>query len=301
MNGLIGIDLGGTKIELAVVDAAGQVIHRHRRATPVGDYPATLQCVGDMVAHSLATLNMPRPVALGMAIPGCLDPLTRTVRGANSVVLNGKPMQADLESLLGCRVLMENDANCLAVSEAVDGAAAGLGLVFGVILGTGCGGGWAIHGKAWRGQHALAGEWGHNPLPWLGQGDLFSRDCWCGQHACLETWLCGPGFAADHAAQTGQVCQPPDIIAAMRQGDPLAAASWDRYVDRLARALAQIINTMDPDAIVLGGGMSLVDELYAAVPPLLARHTFARPIHTPIRPALHGDASGVRGAAWLAR
>jgi fructokinase len=187
------------------------------------------------------------------------------------------------------------------VSEAVDGAAAGLGLVFGVILGTGCGGGWAIHGKAWRGQHALAGEWGHNPLPWLEQGDLFSRDCWCGQHACLETWLCGPGFAADHAAQTGQVCQPPDIIAAMRQGDPLAAASWDRYVDRLARALAQIINTMDPDAIVLGGGMSLVDELYAAVPPLLARHTFARPIHTPIRPALHGDASGVRGAAWLAR
>jgi len=260
-----------------------------------------LQCVGDMVAHSLATLNMPRPVALGMAIPGCLDPLTRTVRGANSVVLNGKPMQADLERLLGCRVLMENDANCLAVSEAVDGAAAGLDLVFGVILGTGCGGGWAIHGKAWRGPHALAGEWGHSPLPWLGAGDVAGRDCWCGQHACLETWLCGPGFAADHAAQTGQVCQPPDIIAAMRRGEPQALASWGRYVDRLARALAQIINTMDPDAIVLGGGMSLVDELYAAVPPLLARHTFARPIHTPVRPALHGDASGVRGAAWLAR
>jgi len=301
MSALIGIDLGGTKIELAVVDAAGQVIHRHRRATPVGDYAATLQCVSDMVSHCLAALSMSRPAALGMAIPGCLDPVTHTVRGANSVVLNGKPMQADLERLLGCRVLMENDANCLAVSEAVDGAAAGMGLVFGVILGTGCGGGWALHGKAWRGPHALAGEWGHNPLPWLGAGDVAGRDCWCGQHACLETWLCGPGFAADHAAHSGQRCQPPEIMTAMRHGEPQAMASWDRYVDRLARALAQIINTMDPDAIVLGGGMSLVDELYAAVPPLLSRHTFTQPIHTPILRALHGDASGVRGAAWLAR
>jgi fructokinase len=301
MSALIGIDLGGTKIELAVVDAAGQVVHRHRRATPVGDYAATLQCVSDMVAHSLASLHMPRPEAVGMAIPGCLDPVTHTVRGANSVVLNGKPMKADLERLLGCKVMMENDANCLAVSEAVDGAAAGLAVVFGVILGTGCGGGWALHGKAWRGPNALAGEWGHNPLPWSGAGDVAGRDCWCGQHACLETWLCGPGFAADHAAHSGQQCQPPDIMAAMRQGEPQAMASWDRYVDRLARALAQIINTMDPDAIVLGGGMSLVDELYAAVPPFLARHTFTQPIHTPIRPALHGDASGVRGAAWLAR
>jgi fructokinase len=301
MNGLIGIDLGGTKIELAVVDPAGQVIHRHRRATPAGDYAATLQCVCEMVAHSVATLDMPRPAALGMAIPGCLDPQTRTVRGANSVVLNGQPMQADLERLLGCRVLMENDANCLAVSEAVDGAAAGLGLVFGVILGTGCGGGWAIHGQAWRGPHALAGEWGHNPLPWLGATEQPSRDCWCGQHACLETWLSGPGLAADHAARTGQLCQPPEIVAAMRRGEPQALASWGRYVDRLARALAQIINTMDPDAIVLGGGLSQIDELYAAVPPLLTRHTFTQPIHTPIRAAFHGDASGVRGAAWLAR
>jgi fructokinase len=301
MNGLIGIDLGGTKIELAVVDPAGQVIHRHRRATPAGDYAATLQCVCEMVAHSVATLDMPRPAALGMAIPGCLDPQTRTVRGANSVVLNGQPMQADLERLLGCRVLMENDANCLAVSEAVDGAAAGLGLVFGVILGTGCGGGWAIHGQAWRGPHALAGEWGHNPLPWLGATEQPSRDCWCGQHACLETWLSGPGLAADHAARTGQLCQPPEIVAAMRRGEPQALASWGRYVDRLARALAQIINTMDPDAIVLGGGLSQIDELYAAVPPLLTRHTFTQPIQTPIRAALHGDASGVRGAAWLAR
>jgi fructokinase len=210
-------------------------------------------------------------------------------------------MQADLERLLGYRVLMENDANCLAVSEAVDGAAAGLGLVFGVILGTGCGGGWAIHGQAWRGPHALAGEWGHTPLPWLGAAELPSRDCWCGQHACLETWLSGPGLAADHAARTGQLCQPPEIVAAMRRGEPQALASWGRYVDRLARALAQIINTMDPDAIVLGGGLSQIDELYAAVPPLLTRHTFTQPIHTPIRAALHGDASGVRGAAWLAR
>ena len=301
MSGLIGIDLGGTKIELAVVDAAGQVIHRQRRPTPVGDYPATLQCVRDLVDHSLATLSMPRPAAVGMAIPGCLDPVTHTVRGANSVVLNGQPMQADLQALLGCQVLMENDANCLAVSEAVDGAAAGLDLVFGVILGTGCGGGWAIHGKARRGPHALAGEWGHNPLPWLGAGDLFSRDCWCGQHACLETWLSGPGFAADHAAHAGRIAQPPDIIAAMRRGEPQAQASWNRYVGRLARALAQIINTMDPDAIVLGGGMSQIDELYTAIPPLLNRHTFTPAIHTPIRPAQHGDASGVRGAAWLAR
>jgi fructokinase len=301
MSALIGIDLGGTKIELAVVDTSGQVIHRQRRPTPVGDYASTLQCVSEMVALSLLTIQLPRPEAVGMAIPGCLDPVTHTVRGANSVVLNGKPMQADLERLLGCRVLMENDANCLAVSEAVDGAAAGLGVVFGVILGTGCGGGWALHGKAWRGPHALAGEWGHNPLPWLGAGDVAGRDCWCGQHACLETWLCGPGFAADHAAHSGQRCQPPEIMAAMRQGEPQAMASWDRYVDRLARALAQIINTMDPDAIVLGGGMSLVDELYAAVPPLLSRHTFTQPIHTPILRALHGDASGVRGAAWLAR
>ena len=158
-----------------------------------------------------------------------------------------------------------------------------------------------VGGQALRGANAIAGEWGHNPLPWLGAGDLFSRGCWCGQHACLETWLSGPGFAADHAAHTGLISQPPEIVVAMRRGEPQAQASWDRYVDRLARALAQIINTMDPDAIVLGGGMSQIDELYTAIPPLLNRHTFTPAIHTPIRPALHGDASGVRGAAWLAR
>ncbi len=301
MSPLIGVDLGGTKIEVAVLNAQGQAIDRYRRPTPVGDYAATIACVAAMVEQCIKTHHLARPLAIGMAIPGCLDPTTQTVRGANSVVLNGQPMQSDLQGLLQCTVHMENDANCLAVSEAVDGAAAGLGVVFAVILGTGCGGGWALQGRAWRGQHGLAGEWGHNPLPWSGAQDQPSRDCWCGQHACLETWLCGPGLAADHLAHSGQPCTPPDILASMRAGQHQAQASWQRYLDRLARALAQIINTMDPDAIVLGGGLSQIDELYSAIPPLLERHTFTRPIRTPVLKAKHGDASGVRGAAWLAR
>ncbi len=301
MKPLLGIDLGGTKIELAVLDPQGQVLYRQRRPTPVGDYRATVTCVADMVAQAIQDQQMAHPQAIGMAIPGCLDPASLTVRGANSVVLNGQPLQADLQDLLQCTVHMENDANCLAVSEAVDGAARGLSVVFAVILGTGCGGGWAFNGQAWRGQHGLAGEWGHNPLPWWGAQDQPLRDCWCGQTACLETWLCGPGFAADHAAHSGQFSSPPEIVAAMRGGQAQAVASWQRYVDRLARALAQIINTMDPDAVVLGGGLSQIPELYTQVAPLLERHSFTRPIRTPIRPAMHGDASGVRGAAWLAR
>ncbi len=301
MNPLIGIDLGGTKIEVAVLNHNGQVLYRHRQPTPVGDYRATVRCVADMVSLCIQEQQMAQPQAIGMAIPGCLDPTSQKVRGANSVVLNGKPLQADLQDLLQCTVHMENDANCLAVSEAVDGAAQGLSVVFAVILGTGCGGGWAFNGQAWRGPHGLAGEWGHNPLPWLGGQDHPARECWCGQTACLETWLCGPGLVADHEAHSGQSSSPPEIVAAMRAGQLQALSTWRRYVDRLARALAQIINTMDPDAVVLGGGLSQIPEIYTQVTPLLERHTFSRPIRTPIRPAMHGDASGVRGAAWLAR
>jgi fructokinase len=305
----LGLDLGGTKIEVAVLDAQGNFLQRERCATPQGDYAATLHAMVDLLARTEDRLGLTRLAALpvGVAIPGSMSPTTGLIRNANSTVLNGKPLQRDLEQLLARPVRLHNDANCLAISEAVDGAGRGARMVFGVILGTGVGAGIAIDDMDWMGANAIGGEWGHNPLPWArlptAWRELPGLRCWCGLQGCIETWLSGPGFAADHAAHTGGggVMAAPDIIAAMRAGDAAARASFTRYADRLARALAAVINLLDPDVIVLGGGMSNVAELYAEVPLRWGAWVFSDVVRTQLLPAQHGDSSGVRGAAWLWR
>ena len=301
MTPLIGIDLGGTKTEVAVLGLDGQFLFRQRQATPKDSYQAILDTIQTLVEQALATTGMARPAAIGCGIPGCLDPDTHKVRGASTLVLNGQPFQADLEQRLQCRVPLQNDANCLAVSEAVDGAGLGGTVVFAAILGTGCGGGIALDGKAWQGRHAIAGEWGHNPLPWPSAEELQVPPCWCGLSGCLETWISGTGFARDHAFVHGGELSALQIVQAMRSGDKAALHSFERYLNRLGRALAQVVNLLDPDCIVLGGGMSNVDEIYPAIQAQMLPYTFSKTVRTPVIKALHGDSSGVRGAAWLAR
>ncbi len=301
MTPLIGIDLGGTKTEVAVLGLDGQFLFRQRQATPKDSYQAILDTIQTLVEQALATTGMARPAAIGCGIPGCLDPDTHKVRGASTLVLNGQPFQADLEQRLQCRVPLQNDANCLAVSEAVDGAGLGGAVVFAAILGTGCGGGIALDGKAWQGRHAIAGEWGHNPLPWPSAEELQVPPCWCGLSGCLETWISGTGFARDHAFAHGGELSAVHIVQAMRSGDKAALHSFERYLNRLGRALAQVVNVLDPDCIVLGGGMSNVDEIYPAIQAHLLPYTFSKTVRTPVIKAVHGDSSGVRGAAWLAR
>ena len=301
MSALIGIDLGGTKTEVAVLGEDGQFLFRQRLPTPSDDYKAILDTICALVEQALAATGMAPPLAIGCGIPGCLDPDTQKVRGASTLVLNGQSFQADLEQRLQCRVPIQNDANCLAVSEAVDGAGLGGAVVFAAILGTGCGGGIALDGKAWQGRHAIAGEWGHNPLPWPSAGELQVQPCWCGLLGCLETWISGTGFARDHALVVGGELSALQIVHAMQSGDKDASQSFDRFLNRLGRALAQVINLLDPDCIVLGGGMSNVDEIYPAIQAQILPYTFSKTVRTPVRKALHGDSSGVRGAAWLAR
>jgi fructokinase len=301
MSALIGIDLGGTKTEVAVLAGDGAVLFRHRQATPRDDYTAILDTIHELVEQALDATGVARPVAIGCAIPGCLDPDTHKVRGANTLVLNGQLFQSDLAQRLQCRVHVQNDANCLAVSEAVDGAGQGSGVVFAAILGTGCGGGIAFQGKAWAGRHAIAGEWGHNPLPWPTLDELQVPACWCGQVGCLETWISGTGFSRDHALMYGGNLAAFQIIEQMRRGDTSATQSFERYQNRLGRALAQVVNLLDPDCIVLGGGMSNVDEIYTNIQSEILRYTFSKTVRTPVLRAVHGDSSGVRGAAWLAR
>jgi fructokinase len=260
-----------------------------------------LDTIYALVEQALTATGVATPVAIGCGIPGCLDPDTQKVRGASTLVLNGQSFQADLEQRLQCRVPIQNDANCLAVSEAVDGAGLGGAVVFAAILGTGCGGGIALDGKAWQGRHAIAGEWGHNPLPWPSAEELPVSPCWCGLVGCLETWISGTGFARDHALEYGGELSALQIVHAMRSGDKKATQSFDRFLNRLGRALAQVINLLDPDCIVLGGGMSNVDEIYPAIQAQILPYTFSKTVRTPVRKALHGDSSGVRGAAWLAR
>ena len=301
MSALIGIDLGGTKTEVAVLAGDGAVLFRQRQATPRDDYTAILDTIQALVDEAIAHTGIARPQAIGCGIPGCLDPDTHTVRGASTLVLNGQLFQSDLAQRLNCRVHVQNDANCLAVSEAVDGAGQGSGVVFAAILGTGCGGGIAFQGKAWAGRHAIAGEWGHNPLPWPTLDELQVPACWCGQVGCLETWISGTGFSRDHALMYGGNLAAFQIIEQMRSGDTSATQSFERYQNRLGRALAQVVNLLDPDCIVLGGGMSNVDEIYTNIQSEILRYTFSKTVRTPVRKALHGDSSGVRGAAWLAR
>ena len=295
----LGIDLGGTKTELIALDEGGREIYRKRVDTDPRSYDAILGTLAGLVAEAETALG--RTGTVGLGIPGTISAKTGLVKNANTTVLNGHPLDQDLGRLLRREVRCQNDANCLALSEAVDGAGAGHRVVFAAILGTGCGAGLALDGRPWPGVNLVAGEWGHNPLPWMAPGEFPGPACWCGQSSCIEKWISGTGFADDYARsvpgsprQTG-----PQIVALARAGDAPARAALDRYANRLARALAHVINLLDPDVIVLGGGMSNVDELYERVPPQLPAYVFGGEAGTPVVRSRHGDSSGVRGAAWL--
>lgn len=299
MTTQIGIDLGGTKIEVAVLDGQGQFMFRHRQASPSHSYPAILNTIAELVTLARQTLALPAPTVVGIGMPGCLDAQTQRVRGSNTQAMNHQPLKADLQHVLGCEVRLENDANCLALSEAMDGAGAQAQVVFAAILGTGCGGGVVVNRQLLSGRHAIAGEWGHNPLPWPRAEELNIAPCWCGQTGCLETWLSGTGFALDHVRVNGAERSAVEIIQAMRECDSSATASFERYVNRLGRALAQVVNLLDPDCIVLGGGMSNVQEIYPKIQAAMQPYVFGIQVNTPVLAAQHGDSSGVRGAAWL--
>lgn len=296
----IGIDLGGTKIEGIVLDADGNQRARRRVPSPRGDYAATLQAIAALVAALEQEAGGGR-ASVGLGIPGIVSPRTGLVKNANSTWLIGQPFDHDLAAVLGRPVRVENDANCLAVSEAADGAAAGAGVVFAAILGTGVGGGVVVHGRPLSGRNAVAGEWGHSPLPWPADGERPGPACYCGKSGCLETFVSGPAVAADHRRVTGDTLTAEEIAARAAAGDGAAAATLGRLADRLGRGLATVVNLLDPDVIVLGGGLSNIPVLYEALPPVVERFAFSDSIDTPIRPARHGDSSGVRGAAWLWR
>ncbi|MEZ0261470.1 MAG: ROK family protein [Alphaproteobacteria bacterium] len=325
----IGIDFGGTKTEIICLDERnGKELYRQRIPTPRGDYIVTVKTLVELVQN--AERIMKKNGTVGIGIPGTVVPETGLVKNSNSTWTNGQPLQKDVAKALGREVRMENDANCLAVSEATDGAGAGRNVVFAVIIGTGCGGGVAFKGEAHRGPNCIAGEWGHNPLPYPRAGldggklfagfeaapnvadklkDLYFTDaatgeypgplCYCGRRGCLETWISGTGFRNDYKRVTGEDMSTHDIIAKATEGEPKAQAAYNRYADRLARALAQVVNIMDPDIIVLGWGMSNVNALYRDLPQLWGKYIFSDTVKTPIAPARHGDSSGVRGAAWL--
>jgi fructokinase len=291
----IGIDLGGTKIEIVVLAPDGSEALRHRIATPPGGYAPTLDAIAALVREVEAQLGI--TATIGIGIPGVISPATGLVKNANSTVLNSHPFDQDIARRLGRPIRVENDANCFALSEAADGAGAGRRLVLGVILGTGVGGGLVVDGRVHRGPHGVAGEWGHNPLPWPRLDELPGPHCWCGQWGCLETYVAGPALARD--------CDGPgshDASALPERadgGDVRAQQALARHLDRLARGLAQAVNLLDPDCIVLGGGLSNMQHLYTGLPKLLPRHVFSDVIATPIMRNKHGDSSGVRGAAWL--
>lgn len=293
----IGIDLGGTKIEGVVLDDGGGECHRVRVATPHGDYAGTIAAIRRVVEDLEQAAG--RRCTVGVGMPGAISPATGLVKNANSTWLIGRQLDCDLEAALGRPVRLENDANCFALSEATDGAGAGAGVVFGVILGTGTGGGVVVRGRVLRGANAIAGEWGHNPLPWPAAGEWPGPPCYCGRTGCLETFLSGPGLAADHARVTGARLDSRDIAERAARGDAAASATIGRYAERLARGLASVVNVLDPDVIVLGGGLSHIAELYARVPRMWAEWVFSDRVDTQLAPPRHGDASGVRGAAWL--
>ncbi len=292
-----GIDLGGTKIEAAAFDDAGGMLERRRVATPRDDYDGTVKALAALVAAIEAGLG--GRATVGVGVPGAESLATGMIKNANSVWLNGRPLARDLGAALGRPVRLANDANCFALSEATDGAAAGARVVFGVILGTGVGGGIVIDGRVLAGVNAVAGEWGHNPLPWPGDAERPGPPCYCGKRGCIETFLSGPGLARDLGTAGGEAAEPAEIAARADAGDGLAEAALARYEDRLARALATVINVLDPDAIVLGGGVSNVARWYERVPALWGGYVFSDRVDTRLLKARHGDASGVRGAAWL--
>jgi fructokinase len=293
----IGIDLGGTKTEIAALDAQGSELLRRRVATPAGDYRATIAAVTKLVRAAERELGAAGTVGIGT--PGSISRATGLLRGSNSVCLNGQPIRRDLEAALMREVRIANDANCFALSEAIDGAGQGAAVVFGVILGTGVGGGLVVNGRVLEGRNAIAGEWGHNPLPWPAAAERPGPPCYCGLTGCIETWLSGPGLERDCREATGEALAATAVVARAVGGDSRCEAALVRYEERLARALAHVINLLDPDVIVLGGGMSNVERLYASVPAHWGRWVFSDRVDTPLARNAHGDSSGVRGAAFL--
>jgi fructokinase len=292
-----GVDLGGTKIEILALDREGRELLRRRRPTPRGAYHAIVAAIAELVTEAEATLGGRGSVGIG--IPGSVSPATGLVKNANSTELIGHPLDRDVGAALGRDVRLANDADCFALSEAVDGAGRGARSVFGVILGTGVGGGLVFEGRLIGGPNSIAGEWGHNPLPWPTDAERPGPRCYCGRLGCIEAFVSGPSFARDHADHGGGELAGPRIVAAAAAGDLAAKATLERYVGRLARALATVINIFDPEVVVLGGGMSQVSTLYEEVPAAWGRWIFSDTVETRLRPPVHGDSSGVRGAAWL--
>jgi fructokinase len=293
----IGVDVGGTKIEATAIDAASSVRARRRVATPIGNYSATIAAIVELV-RCIET-DIGAKASVGIGIPGTISPETNLVKNANSTWLIGKPFREDVAIGLSRPVRVANDANCFALSEATDGAAAGLGTVFGVILGTGVGGALVIDGNIVVGANAIAGEWGHNPLPWLSSNEAPGPLCYCGRRGCIETFLSGPALVTDYGCHPARRITGPEIADLAARGDPAASAAIERYTERLARGLASVINLLDPDAIVLGGGLSGLTHLYERVPLLWGPYIFSDSVVTKLLPPVHGDSSGVRGAAWL--
>ncbi len=293
----LGIDLGGTKIAAVVIDANGAVVWDRRIPTPRDDYEGTIQALTSLTAEAERAVGA--RCAVGVGMPGAISPAPGLVKNANSTWLNGRALKVDLEASLGREVRLANDANCLAVSEAADGAAAGRRVVFGVILGTGTGGGIVIDRQVLTGPHAIAGEWGHNALPWPDAEEYPGPPCYCGLRGCIETFLSGPALAADYRRRGGREVLQGEQIVQQAADDPIASAALAAWLRRLAKALATVVNLIDPDAIVVGGGLSRIEAIYAEVPRLWGQWVFSDVVTTPLVPARYGDASGVRGAAWL--
>lgn len=293
----LGIDLGGTKIEGCVLGPDGAEVARQRILAPQGNYEDTLSALRDLIRSLEAKAASPLTIGIGM--PGSLSPSTGLVRNANSTWLNGRRLREDLEAAVGQPIRFANDANCFALSEATDGAGAGARTVFGVIIGTGCGGGVVIGGRVLEGARGIGGEWGHNPLPWAEPDEHPGPTCWCGRKGCMEMWASGTGLSGDYQRRTGDLVSGHEIVSRAALGEPAAQTSLNRHASRLARGLAHIVNVIDPDVIVLGGGLSKLPHLYEVLPALAAPYVFSDVVDLVIRPPKWGDASGVRGAAWL--
>jgi fructokinase len=293
----IGIDLGGTKIEGIALSEAGDELFRHRLATPQGDYQATLQSIAGLIDQIEADIG--EQGSIGICTPGALSPATGLLRNSNSVCMNGKPVLTELQERLQREIRIANDANCFALSEATDGAAKDAAVVFGVIIGTGTGAGVVVDKKVLVGPNAIAGEWGHNPLPWPEDFELPGPECYCGKHGCIETWLSGPGIVRDHELHNNVFLDAETIDNKARFGDEESDETLQRYEDRMARSLAHVINILDPDVIVLGGGMGNIKRLYENVPVIWGDYVFSDAVNTKLVSPVHGDSSGVRGAAWL--
>jgi fructokinase len=294
----IGIDLGGTKIEMVGLTGSGLELCRHRVPTPAGDYERIIEAISALVARADESAS-PTLKTVGIGTPGVISPVTGVIKNSNSTVLNGKPFHLDLSTSLGRPLVIMNDAACFALSEARDGAGAAAEVVLGIIVGTGVGGGIVVRGETLAGLNGLTGEWGHNPLPWPQRDELPGGPCYCGKTGCIETFLSGPGFERLFTEATGRFLKARQIVEAARSGEAQAAGALESYIDRMARALASLINVFDPEVIVLGGGMSNITELYERVPQRWGKYVFGGEVITRLVPNVHGDSSGVRGAAWL--